>query len=159
MQTRPAGPSDAAVIAAIYNQGIEDRIATFETNLKTPEGIAEAIGDWLCCVVGERNGEVIGFAKADPYEDRSHYYEGIGEATIYVTREARRTGAGAALLASLVEAAKERGLHKLTAKVFAANEGSLAMFEKGGFRAVGTHERHGTLDDEWLDVVVLERSL
>lgn len=114
---------------------------------------------WLACVVGERDGEVIGFAKADPYEDRSHYYDGVGEATVYVAREARRSGAGAALLAALAEAARERGLHKLTAKVFAGNEASLKLFEGAGFRTVGTHIRHGQLDGEWLDVGVLERSL
>jgi phosphinothricin acetyltransferase len=110
-------------------------------------------------VVAERDGEVIGFAKADPYEDRSHYYDGIGEATIYVAREARGSGTGSTLLAALVQAAKDRGLHKLTAKIFAGNAASLAMFDRGGFRTVGTHKRHGQLDGEWLDVVMLERSL
>ena len=34
---RPATPADAAAICTIYNQGIEDRIATLETELRTPE--------------------------------------------------------------------------------------------------------------------------
>jgi len=116
--------------------------------------------EWLSCLVYERAGEVIGFAKAAPYEDRSHYYDGVGEATVYVAREHRGgAGAGAALLAALAEAARARDLHKLTAKVFARNEPSLKLFGAAGFRTVGTHLRHGRLDGEWLDVVVLERSL
>ena len=107
----------------------------------------------------ERSGEVIGFAKADPYEDRSHYYDGIGEATVYVERDARGGGAGRALLDALIEAGRGRGLHKLTAKVFASNEASIALFHACGFRTVGTHLRHGRLEEEWLDVVLLERSL
>jgi L-amino acid N-acyltransferase YncA len=115
--------------------------------------------DWLACVVCERDDEVIGFAKADPYEDRSHYYGGIGEATVYVAREARGTGTGRALLEGLVDAARGRGLHKLTAKIFASNEASIGLFGSCGFRTVGTHLRHGRLEGEWVDVVLLERSL
>ncbi|MBA2545413.1 MAG: GNAT family N-acetyltransferase [Solirubrobacterales bacterium] len=156
---RAARPADAEAIAAIHNQGIEDRIATFETRLKDPGAVSDAIAHWLCCLVYERAGEVIGFAKAAPYEDRSHYYDGVGEATVYVAREHRGAGAGAALLAALAEAARARDLHKLTAKVFAGNGASLKLFAGAGFRTVGTHLRHGQLDGEWLDVVVLERSL
>ena len=102
---------------------------------------------------------MIGFAKAAPYEDRSRYYNGVGEATVYVAREHRGAGAGAELLAALAEAARARDLYKLTAKVFAENDASLKLFAGAGFRTVGTHLRHGRLEGEWLDVVVLERSL
>ena len=102
---------------------------------------------------------MVGFAKMGPYDDHSRYYDGIGEATVYVARDARRAGAGRALLSSLAEAAHGRGKHKLTAKVMARNAGSIALFEACDFRVVGTHHRHGELEGEWLDVVVLERSL
>jgi phosphinothricin acetyltransferase len=102
---------------------------------------------------------VVGFAKMGPYDDHSRYYDGIGEATVYVARDARRAGAGRALLSSLADAAQGRGKHKLTAKVMAQNAGSIALFEACDFRVVGTHHRHGELEGEWLDVVVLERSL
>lgn len=58
-----------------------------------------------------------------------------------------------------MDSAGSRGLHKLTAKVFATNGASIALFESAGFRTVGTHVRHGRLDGEWLDVILLERSL
>ena len=134
-------------------------MATFETRLKDPAAISDAIAHWLCCIVCERGDELIGFAKAAPYEDRSRYYDGVGEATVYVAREHRGAGVGGPLLETLVDAARTRDLHKLTAKVFAGNEASLRLFERAGFRTVGTHRRHGELDGEWLDVVVLERSL
>jgi len=117
------------------------------------------MAEWLSCVVCEHDGDVAGFAKAAPYEDRSHYYDEVGEATVYVARHDRRQSVGGLLLEALVGAARSRGLHKLTAKVFADNEASLRLFERAGFRTVGTHLRHGQLDGEWLDVVVLERSL
>jgi L-amino acid N-acyltransferase YncA len=34
---RDATPDDASAIARIYNQGIEDRTATLETHLRTPQ--------------------------------------------------------------------------------------------------------------------------
>lgn len=58
-----------------------------------------------------------------------------------------------------MDSAASRGLHKLTAKVFATNAPSIALFESAGFRTVGTHVRHGCLDGDWLDVILLERSL
>lgn len=158
-EIRVARRSDAEAIAAIYNQGIEERVATFETQPQDPAAVSGAIEGWIACVVFSRGDEVLGFAKAGPYEDPSPYYDGIAEATIFVERDARRQGVGAALLAALAELARERGLHKLTAKVFASNAPSIALFERCGFRTVGTHRRHGRLEGEWLDVVLLERSL
>ena len=63
------------------------------------------------------------------------------------------------LLEALATQASTTGRHKLVAKVFASNEPSLALFEKSGYREVGIHRRHGRLDDEWKDVVVVERLL
>jgi L-amino acid N-acyltransferase YncA len=156
---RLAQPGDAAAIAAIFNQGIEERVATFETHPKTTEGIAELISAGSLIVVAERDGRVVGFAKAGPYDDASAYYRGINEATLYVERGARRSGIGRALLEALADAAAERGLYKLTAKIFSSNQPSVALFRACGFREVGVHHRHGNLDGEWKDVTVVERSL
>src|SRR5262245_29179751 len=124
-----------------------------------PAAISEAINHWALFLVFERDGEVLGYAKTSPYEDRSAYYNGIAEATVYVERGARGTGIGRELLNELSEAGRGRGLHKLTAKIFAENEASVRLCKECGFREVGTHHRHGRLDGEWKDVVVLERSL
>jgi phosphinothricin acetyltransferase len=60
---------------------------------------------------------------------------------------------------ALAAAARERGYWKLIAKVFPANEGSIALLHRCGYRDVGLHLRHGELDGEWRDVLLLERSL
>lgn len=156
---RPARPADAEAIARIHNQGIEEGNATFQTRLRTPEGISDAIAHWILCLVCERDGEVVGFAKAGPYEDSSRYYEGIGEATVFVARDARGQGVGHTLLEGLCDAAGGRDLHKLTAKILDGNEASVALFEACGFRVVGTHRRHGRLEGAWRDVILMERSL
>jgi phosphinothricin acetyltransferase len=156
---RLARPGDAAEIAAIFNQGIEERMATFDTRAKTAEGVAELISSGALILVAEDGNRVVGFAKAGPYDDSSAYYRGINEATLYVDRGARRGGIGRALLEALVAAARERGLYKLTAKIFSSNQPSIALFRSCGFREVGVHHRHGVIDGDWKDVTVVERSL
>ncbi len=124
-------------------------------------GAADAVrwieGDLV--IVGEREGTLVGWAKASPYTDRHPYYDGVREATLYVERGARRTGVGSRLLAALAEAAAASGAHKLVGKIFTTNEPSIAMVGDLGWREVGVHERHGTLDGQWKDVLVVEKLL
>src|SRR4051794_41061019 len=86
---RPGRPADAAAIAAIYNEGIEDRIATFETVLRGPEDVVGWTGDGAApLLVAEADGVVVGWARAGDYSDRC-VYEGVREYAVYVSRAAR----------------------------------------------------------------------
>jgi L-amino acid N-acyltransferase YncA len=155
---RRAKAGDAARVAEVFNQGVEDRVATFETELAG----ADDAGRWIAedlVVVAERREGLVAWAKAGPYADRHHYYDGVREATLYVDRGARRSGIGRELLAALADAAAEEGAHKLVGKIFTSNEASIALVKGLGWREVGTHLRHGTLDGEWKDVLVVEKLL
>ena len=154
---RVAASGDAATVAEIFNQGVEDRVATFETNPATAEDMQAQIASAGVFLVGERDGRVIGFAKVTLYSDPHPYYAGVGEATLYVEREARRSGAGRVLMEALALAAEEAGFYKLVGKIFTSNEPSIALFHACGWRDVGVHLRHGRLDGEWKDVLVIER--
>jgi L-amino acid N-acyltransferase YncA len=156
---RPAKSEDAEAIARIYGQGISERVATFETRTPSPDEIAAQIGGGALMVVAEANGAVVGWASVGSYDDPHDYYVGVGEATLYVDRGARRGGAGRALLDTLAEEAKSRGYHKLIGKIFSSNEASIALVKSCGWREVGVHRRHGRLDGEWKDVLVVERLL
>lgn len=158
MEVRAGSEADADAVAAIFNQGIEDGTATFETRPWTAGDAARAIRSDLV-LVAEVEGEVVAWAKAGPYADRHHYYDGIREATLYVDHSARRRGIGAALLEVLAEAARDAGHHKLVGKIFTSNEASIALVRGLGWREVGVHRRHGVLDGEWRDVLVVERFL
>ncbi len=158
LSIRDAEPSDAGTVAEIFNQGVEDRVATFETELATPEDATRWI-ETDVVIVGERDAHVIGWAKASAYSDDHHYYDSVREATLYVEREARRSGIGRQLLDSLAAAASKAGAHKLIGKVFTSNEPSIALVTGLGWREVGVHERHGKLDGEWKDVLVVEKLL
>jgi phosphinothricin acetyltransferase len=98
---------------------------------------------------------VVGWARAGEYSDRC-VYAGVGEYAVYVARRARGDGVGRALLRSLAEEAQRRGYYKLLSRIFPENGASLAIARACGFREVGVHRRHGKLDGEWKDTVVVE---
>jgi L-amino acid N-acyltransferase YncA len=155
---RPASPTDAATIARIYAEGVEDRVGTFETEAKPPSDYERRIAAGEPVVVAERSGAVVGWASCLPYSARDAY-AGIGEYTVYVARGARGGRIGSALLARVVADAEARGMHKLIARIFTSNAPSIALARRTGFAEVGVHRRHGRLDGEWRDVLVVERLL
>ena len=155
---RAATAGDAARIAAIYNEGIEDRIATFETTPRSADEVAAWLASPLPVLVAEREDGVVGFARVGAYSDRC-VYAGVGEHGVYVARAARGDGVGRALLDELAAAAEGAGLYKLVARIFVDNEASLALHRRADFREVGVQRRHGRLDGEWKDVVLVERLL
>ena len=154
-----ATADDAAAIAEIYNQGIEDRVATFETERRSAEDQVawlQAIAGRYPAVVAQIDGEIIGWAGAGPYRDRE-CYRGIGEFSMYVRRDWRGRGVGDLLVAALISEAERLGLWKLLSRIFPFNEASRALCCKHGFREVGVYEKHARLDGRWLDVVIVER--
>ena len=160
MRIRDMRPHDADAVASIYNEGIRGRGATFQTDERMPGDVEPwaADGDRWPMLVAEHDGEVVGWARASRYSDFEKY-GGVGELGIYVAASARGSGVGRDLVNALADVARERGFWKITAKVFPENEPSIALLHGCGYREVGTHLRHGRLDGEWKDVVLLERSL
>ena len=157
---RAARQEDAPAIAAIYNQGIEERQATFQTRLHDPEDFLDRISDPVRpMLVAELEGDVVGWAGVVGYSDSCAYYSGVGEAMLYVDRSARRAGVGSDLLARIAQEAERRGFYKLVGKIFTTNRLSIELVRRCGWSEVGVHRRHGRLDDEWRDVLVVERLL
>ena len=154
--TRAARADDAAAIARIYNDGIEDRIGTFETELRSRDDVLRWLDAGYPVVVGEDEGEVVAWASAPPYRLRRPAYSGVGDFSIYVARAARGRGAGRATLAALIEVCASLGYWKLVSRIFPENEASLALCRSLGFREVGTYRRHGRLDGAWRDCVIVE---
>lgn len=153
---RAAAEADADALARIYNEGIADRVATFETREASTENMREVIARGTPMLVAERDCAVVAFARISPYSDPHPYYAGVGEATIYVERARRGSGVGGARMGGVAKASAERGLHKLVGKIFTTNTASIALVRACGWRDVGVHVRHGKLDGEWKDVLVVE---
>ncbi len=158
MLIRPATEADAGAITAIYNEGIADRVATFETRPREIHEVAAWLSDGLPLLVAEEDGAVLGFARVSAYSDRC-VYAGVGEHGVYVARAARGRGVGRRLLEALAAASEQAGYYKLTSRVFADNAASRAVHLAAGFTEVGIQRRHGRLDGEWKDCVLVERLL
>jgi phosphinothricin acetyltransferase len=156
MTSRPATPDDGEAMARIYNEGIEDRIATFETRLRSSEDIRKWFDGVHPIVVVEDIGAVVAFAATSQYRPRE-CYAGIAETSVYVARAYRRKGAGRMALEALIQAAQQAGFWKLLSRVFPENLASRGLIRELGFREVGTYQKHGKLDEQWRDVVIVER--
>jgi phosphinothricin acetyltransferase len=155
---RAARPDDAPAIAAIYNEGIRDRVATLETEERT----AEERREWLAnrserhpVFVVERDGAVVGWGSLNPFNPRPAY-RFVADFSVYVGRSVRGTGAGSLLLEHLIATARELGYHKLVLATFPWNEAGLRLYRKFGFQDVGIYHEQGVLDGRWVDTIVME---
>lgn len=158
-RVRRAGAGDAAEIARIYNEGIADRVATFETTPRSAAQIQDTLrqrGSRYPTVVVERDAHVVAWAAASEYRPRD-CYAGVAEFSVYVSRDARGSGAGRAAMRALIAECEAAGFHKLVSRVFPENAASRALLASLGFREVGLHRRHAKLDGAWRDVVIVER--
>ena len=156
---RAGRPDDTEAICLIYNAALAERESTFETEPRSADDFEGRIDDGrFPLLVAEAAEEVIGWAGLAPYSSRP-CYAGIGECSVYVAAEARGRGVGTSLTEALVGAACGSGFHKMIGKLFTDNAASIRLVERCGFSSVGLHRRHGQLDGEWRDVLVVERPL
>jgi phosphinothricin acetyltransferase len=156
MRARLATPEDSPAIARIYNEGIEDRVATFETRLRTAADVSAWFDGIHPIVVVEEDGDVVAFASTSSYRPRP-CYAGVAEFSVYVARRARGRGAGRRAMEALLDTCERAGFWKLVSRVFPENLASRRLLRAVGFREVGVYEKHARLDGVWRDVVIVER--
>lgn len=161
MVIRDANPSDAAACAAIYAPYVRETAITFETEAPDPAAFVERIAAaqerhaWL---VGEQEGEVVGYAYAGPVRARAAY-AWSAETTVYLRRGLRRSGTGRALMEALLPRLSDLGMRRAFAGVALPNEASIGLHRALGFRDAGVWERVGLKLDRWWDVAWLQRDL
>ena len=156
LRARSASPADAAAITRIYNEGIDDRLGTFETRPRTEADVAAWFDGRHPVVVVESDEGVVAFASTSSYRPRD-CYAGVAEFSVYVSRHARGLGAGRVAMDALIPAAASAGMWKLVSRVFVENTPSRRLLASRGFREVGTYSKHAKLDGIWRDVVIVER--
>src|SRR3954470_7634642 len=121
---RESNESDIKSILTIYNQGIEDRIATLETEIKDDTYMR----NWFDkhrgrykVIVAEDKGQIVGWASLNQYNNRSAY-DGVADLSVYISRDYRGNGVGKKLLAKLESLAIENGFHKILLFTFPFNQ-------------------------------------
>ena len=159
---RAAGAADAAAICLIYNQGIEDRIATLETELRTPDERRQ----WLAArsprhpvfVAEDGAVGVVGWSSLNVYNPREAYRQ-VADFSVYVERGWRGKGVGRRLLEHLIEQARALGYHKMMLSTFPFNASGVALYERMGFTRAGVFHEMGQLDGRWVDTLIMEKLL
>ncbi|OEJ21325.1 phosphinothricin acetyltransferase [Streptomyces agglomeratus] len=152
----PLTEAHADEVLAIYQAGIDEGNATFETSAptwaqfdaaKTPEHRFAAL---------DTDGKLLGWVAATKVSDRCAY-AGVVEHSVYVHPGARGRGVARLLLQALIESTEAAGMWTIQSGIFPENTASLAVHARAGFRVIGTRERIGRHRGAWRDVVLLER--
>ncbi|MEV5430266.1 N-acetyltransferase family protein [Streptomyces sp. NPDC052701] len=152
----PLGEEHADEVLAIYQAGIDEGDATFET--RAPGWAvfdAARLPEHRFVALDER-GAVLGWVAVGRVSDR-RAYAGVVEHSVYVHPAARGRGVAGALLGALIASTEAAGIWTLQSGVFPENTASLALHRKAGFRVIGTRERIARHHGRWRDVVLLER--
>jgi phosphinothricin acetyltransferase len=162
LRVRNATAADLDAIGHIYNEGIEDRIATLDQDPKTADDMETWFsahqGRYAVLVAANAGGDVTGWASLNPYSHRCAY-AGVADLSIYVARDARGTGVGSLLLQALEKTAKANEFHKIVLFTFTFNAGGQGLYRKLGYREVGTFHEVGKVDGRFVDVMAMEKTL
>jgi L-amino acid N-acyltransferase YncA len=157
MRIEPMTAKHAAAVLAIYQAGIDEGQATFETRAPSwPKFSAAHLPGHRYVAVGDALGTVAGWVAAAPVS-RRRVYAGVVEHSVYVRAEARGRGVGRALLRALIDSTEAAGIWTIEAGIFPENRASLALHGAAGFRVVGTRERIARQHGRWRDVLLIER--
>jgi L-amino acid N-acyltransferase YncA len=151
----PMTGQHAAAVLAIYQAGIDEGNATFETRAPSWAGFTAArLPDHR--YVATAAGQVLGWVAASAVSGRC-VYSGVVEHSVYVHRDARGQGVGRQLLDALIASTESAGIWTIQSGIFPENTASLALHQAAGFRVVGTRERIGQHHGRWRDVLLIER--
>ncbi|MEU3051078.1 N-acetyltransferase family protein [Streptomyces sp. NPDC006984] len=152
----PLAPEHAGQVLAIYQVGIDEGNATFETAVPAWEAFDAAKLPEHRFVALDTDGAVLGWVAASRVSDRCAY-AGVVEHSVYVHPAARGRGVASALLKALVDSTERAGIWTIQSGIFPENAASLAVHQRAGFRVIGTRERIGRRHGVWRDVVLVER--
>lgn len=158
---REAKPDDASEIARVFNQGVQDQLATFENTFARPEDRylwIVARPEEYPVMVAQLKHTLVGWASLTPYSPKN-CYNGIAELSIYIDRNFRTHGVGQNLMQIMQEIACDKGYHKMIGRLMADNKGSRKLCEATGWREVGIHQSHAKLSGVWQDLVLVEYSI
>lgn len=160
-KTRLASINDLGAILNIYNQGIEDKIATLEESQKDIEYMTEWFNNHkerFAVLVIEDNDEIVGWASLNAYSNRSAY-AGVADLSIYIRRDYRGKGVGSSLLKEIECTAIKNDFNKIVLFTFPFNNLGQGLYKKNGFREVGVFKNQGKLDGRFVDVMIMEKLL
>ncbi|MFJ1869423.1 GNAT family N-acetyltransferase [Streptomyces sp. NPDC088097] len=152
----PLTDAHADEVLAIYQAGIDEGNATFETTAPTWAEFDTAKLPEHRFAALDTDGKLLGWVAATKVSERCAYV-GVVEHSVYVHPVARGRGVAGQLLNALIDSTEAAGIWTIQSGIFPENIASLALHQRAGFRVIGTRERIGRHHGVWRNVVLLER--
>ena len=152
----PLTAEHADAVVAIYQAGVDEGNATFETTAPTWDRFDTAKLPEHRFAALDETGRVVGWVAATKVSDRCAY-AGVVEHSVYVHPDARGRGVASVLLKALIDSTEAAGIWTVQSGIFPENSASLAVHARAGFRVIGTRERVGRHHGVWRDTVLVER--
>ena len=144
-------------IRAILNGEIARSLSIYVEKPRTPQYMEEWFegrmrGGFPVFGLFDVDGTLGGFASYGPFRNASGY-AATAEHSIYLHPDFQGKGLGSLLLRTVMDHAKERGIHVLVAGIDSRNEKSIALHKKMGFSYCGTIREAACKFGTWLDLV------
>ncbi|GAA4563109.1 GNAT family N-acetyltransferase [Planotetraspora kaengkrachanensis] len=160
---RPAGAGDLDAVAAIFAHYVADTVATFEETPPTPSDWRGRLDDLtdrrLPFLVGEVEGQVVGYAYAGPWRPKPAYRHTV-EDSIYLAPGWTGRGLGRALLGALLEECEKADVRQVVAVIADTGDPTSAGLHRAfGFSDVGRLKEVGRKHGRWIDTLLLQRDV
>ncbi len=148
--------NSAAVILDILNEAILNSTALYDYKPRTMESMsawfsAKVAGDYPVVGVFGDDGVLMGFATYGVFRNWPAYKYSV-EHSVYIHRDHRGKGLGAALMRRLIEEARRQQYHVMVGGIDADNQASISLHETLGFGYAGTIRQAGFKFGRWLDL-------
>ena len=162
LHIRPYTEKDIPAILAIINDNILHSTSLYDYEPRTLEKqtalLAEKCNKNFPVIVAEINGKLAGFGMYGEFRFRDAYRFTV-EHSVYVSADFKGKGVGSELLQTLIQLAKQQGLHTMVGVIDAENLNSIRFHEKFGFEKVGVIKESGFKFGRWLDSVFMQKML
>ena len=166
---RMANLADAKQLLAIYAPYVEQTAITFEDDVPTLAEFSQRMELVLACypyLVIENNGEIVGYAYASQFKNRSAYDWSV-ETSIYVKQGCAKHGYGRQLHEVLEASLKLQGIKTMCACIGVPRDNddpyltmnSVDFHSHLGYRLVGRFNCSGYKFDRWYDMVWMEYAI
>lgn len=153
--------ADSLEVLEIYKPYITNTTISFEYETPSLTEFTlriQTISSKYPYLVYERDGVVLGFAYASPYQERAAYiYD--ADLSIYLAPAAQSNGVGSKLYTCLLDILQKQGFYNVYACITGDNARSINFHKKLGFRNLGSHPQAGYKFDRWLDIVWMDKQL
>jgi L-amino acid N-acyltransferase YncA len=141
MRIRNSTEKDFSDIIKIYNQAVDEKFATADTEYVTVESRKEWFGQHSSntypIYVAEVNDQIIGWCSLSPHRPGRKALQSVAEISYYIHKDHRKKGNANKLISYTIDEAKKLGFKNLISILLDLNKTSIYILEKFRFEKWG----------------------